>query len=128
LPLAGLLPETSIAAMARSRLLTVWLPVVAWAAVIFTLSSIPSLSTGLGTWDTMLRKGAHLTEYAILGGLLYRALGREAFALAVGVAYAATDELHQYFIRGRHASPVDVAVDAVGVALGMLLWLRLRER
>jgi VanZ family protein len=114
--------------MARSRPFTVWLPVVAWAAVIFTLSSIPSLSTGLGTWDTILRKGAHLTEYAVLGGLLYRALGREPLALAVGIAYAATDELHQYFVRGRHASPVDVAIDAVGVAVGMLIWLRLRER
>ena len=114
--------------MVRSRLLTVWLPVLLWAAVIFTLSSIPSLSTGLGTWDTILRKGAHLTEYAVLGGLLYRELGREALALAVGIAYAATDELHQYFVRGRHASPVDVAIDAVGVAVGMLLWLRLRER
>ena len=114
--------------MVRSRLFTVWLPAVVWAAVIFTLSSIPSLSTGLGTWDTILRKGAHLTEYAVLGGLLYRALGREALALAVGIAYAATDELHQYFVRGRHASPVDVAIDAVGVAVGMLLWLRLRER
>ena len=114
--------------MARSRLLTVWLPVLIWAAVIFTLSSIPSLSTGLGTWDTILRKAAHLAEYAVLGGLIYRALGREPLALAVGIAYAATDELHQYFVRGRHASPVDVAIDAVGVAVGMLLWLRLRER
>ena len=114
--------------MVRSRLLTVWLPVVAWATVIFALSSIPSLSTGLGTWDTILRKGAHVTEYAVLGGLLYRALGREALALATGIVYAATDELHHYFVRGRHASPVDVAIDAVGVAVGMLLWLRLRER
>ncbi|HVD42606.1 MAG TPA: VanZ family protein [Gaiellaceae bacterium] len=114
--------------MARSRLLTVWIPVVVWAAVIFTFSSIPSLSTGLGTWDTILRKGAHVTEYAVLGALLYRALGREPLALAVGIAYAATDELHQYFVRGRHASPVDVAIDAVGLAAGMLLWLRLRER
>jgi VanZ family protein len=114
--------------MARSRLVTVWLPVFVWAAVIFTFSSIPSLSTGLGTWDTILRKGAHLTEYAVLGALLYRALGREPLALAVGIAYAATDELHQYFVRGRHASPVDVAIDAVGVAAGMLVWLRVRER
>jgi VanZ family protein len=114
--------------MARSRLLTVWLPVVAWAAVIFALSAIPNLSTGLGTWDTILRKGAHLTEYAVLGGLLYRALSRETLALAAGIAYAATDELHQYFVRGRHASPVDVAIDAVGVSVGMLLWLGLRKR
>jgi VanZ family protein len=114
--------------MTRSRVLTVWLPVFAWAAVIFAFSSIPSLSTGLGTWDTVLRKGAHIVEYAVLGALLYRALGREALALAAGIAYAATDELHQRFVHGRHSSPVDVAIDAVGLALGMLVWLRLRER
>jgi VanZ family protein len=114
--------------MARSRVLTVWLPVVVWAAVIFTFSSIPSLSTGLGDWDTVLRKGAHITEYAILGALLYRGLGRELPALAAGLAYAATDEFHQHFVRGRHASPVDVAIDGVGVALGMLVWLWLRQR
>ena len=112
--------------MARSRALTVWLPVLAWAAVIFAFSSIPSLSSGLGVWDTVLRKAAHVTEYAILGLLLYRAIEREAPALAAGIAYAATDELHQHFVAGRHASPVDVGIDAVGVALGMLVWLRLR--
>ena len=128
MPLAGCEPETSIAAMTRSRVLTVWLPVFAWAAVIFAFSSIPHLSTGLGTWDTVLRKGAHIAEYAILGALIYRALGREALALAAGIAYAATDEFHQHFVVGRHASPVDVAVDAVGLSLGMLIWLRLRER
>ena len=114
--------------MTRSRVLTVWLPVFAWAAVIFAFSSIPHLSTGLGTWDTVLRKGAHIAEYAILGVLIYRALGREALALAAGIAYAATDEFHQHFVVGRHASPVDVAIDAVGLSLGMLVWLRLRER
>jgi VanZ family protein len=114
--------------MARSRALTVWLPVVVWAAVIFTLSAIPSLSTGLGLWDTILRKGAHITEYAILGALLLRAFQHEAPALAAGIAYAASDELHQHFVRGRHGAPVDVAIDAIGVAAGMLVWLRVRER
>ena len=114
--------------MARSRLLTVWLPVVAWAALIFALSSVPDLSTELGLWDTILRKAAHLAEYAILGALLYRALEQEVPALAAGIAYAATDELHQHFVRDRHGSPVDVAIDAIGVAAGMLAWLRLRGR
>jgi VanZ family protein len=114
--------------MTRSRALTVWLPVLVWAAVIFTFSSIPSLSSGLGVWDTVLRKCAHVTEYAVLGALLYRAFEREAPALAAGIAYAATDEVHQHFVRGRHASPVDVGIDAVGVAVGMLLWLRVRPR
>ena len=114
--------------MTRSRALTVWLPVLVWAAVIFAFSSIPSLSSGLGAWDTVLRKCAHVTEYAVLGALLYRALEREAPALAAGIAYAATDEFHQHFVHGRHASPVDVGIDAVGVALGMLVWVRLRPR
>jgi VanZ family protein len=112
--------------MAGSRVLTLWLPVVAWAGLIFALSSIPSLSSGLGEWDYVLRKGAHLTEYAVLGALLLRALGRELPAFFGALAYAATDELHQHFVRGRHASPVDVAIDAVGIAFGILAWTRLR--
>jgi VanZ family protein len=113
--------------MLASRALSVWLPVIAWAAVIFALSSIPSLSTGLGFWDTLLRKGAHVTEYAILGALLLRALGRQTPAVAAGIAYAATDELHQHFVRGRHASPLDVAIDAVGITLGVYLLHRLEQ-
>jgi VanZ family protein len=113
--------------MPASRALSVWLPVVVWAAVIFALSSIPSLSTSLGFWDTVLRKGAHLTEYAILGALLLRALGRDAPALAAGILYAASDEVHQHFVRGRHAAPVDVLIDAVGVAVGIFLLHRLLQ-
>jgi VanZ family protein len=101
-----------------------WIPVVAWAAVIFAFSSIPHLSSGLGTWDTILRKGAHLTEYAILGVLLVRALEREVPAFVLGVLYAASDEFHQSFVRGRHAAPLDVAIDSVGLALGLLAWRR----
>ena len=108
--------------MTIQRLLAAWFPVVAWAAVIFALSSIPSLSSGLGGWDLILRKGAHLTEYAILAVLLRRALGRDLPAFLVGVAYAASDELHQHFVAGRHASPVDVGIDAVGLGLGLLAY------
>ena len=113
--------------MARSRLFTVWLPVLIWAAVIFTLSSIPSLSTGLGGWDTLLRKGAHLTEYAILGGLLLRALGREVPAVVAGALYAVSDEVHQHFVRGRHAAPLDVLLDTAGVVLGVYVLRRLLQ-
>ena len=113
--------------MPSTRALSVWLPVVVWAAVIFTLSSIPSLGTGLGVWDTVLRKAGHMTEFAILGALLLRALGRELPAFVAGVAYAVTDEVHQHFVGGRHASPLDVALDAIGVAIGILLFRRLLQ-
>ena len=101
--------------------LSQWGPVVLWAAVIFALSSIPGLGTGLGTWDTVLRKCAHATEYAVFALLLFRALGRELPSFLLGLAYAASDELHQEFVRGRHASPFDVSMDAAGLALGLLL-------
>jgi VanZ family protein len=109
-----------------SRLST-WLPVVAWAAVIFVLSSIPHLGTGLGTWDTILRKGAHVSEYAILGLLLMRAIGREAPAFVLGIGYAITDEVHQHFVSGRHSSPLDVAIDSTGVLIGVLVFVRARR-
>jgi VanZ family protein len=109
-----------------SRTLTHWLPVVLWAALIFAVSSIPQLSSGLGTWDLVLRKCAHVTEYAILGLLLVRALRRELPAFALGVLYAASDEFHQSFVRGRHGAPLDVAIDAIGVLIGIILWRRRR--
>ena len=104
-----------------------WLPVVAWAGVIFAFSSVPSLSTHLGTWDLLLRKLAHMAEYAVLALLLLRATGSYAWALAATVGYACTDELHQTFVRGRHGSPVDVAIDAVGALAGLALWRRSRR-
>ena len=113
--------------MTRSRTLALWLPVVAWAALIFTLSSIPDLGTGLGTWDLVLRKLAHATEYAILGALLLRALGRPGPAALAAVAYAASDELHQHFVSGRHAAPLDIAIDAAGVLAGIAIYRRTRQ-
>ena len=98
-----------------------WALVVAWAALIFTLSSIPDLGTGLGGWDLVLRKLAHGAEFAVLGFLLVRALGGEWAPFAVGVGYAISDELHQHFVPGRLGSPVDVAIDAAGVAVGVFL-------
>jgi VanZ family protein len=111
-----------------SRALSVWLPVALWAAVIFGLSSIPDLGTGLGGWDLLLRKLAHATEYAILGFLLLRALEREPAAVAIGVAYAVTDEVHQTFVRGRHGATYDVLIDAIGVILGVYVLPRMMRR
>jgi VanZ family protein len=105
-----------------------WLPVLAWAAVIFALSSVPDLGTGLGGWDLALRKIAHAAEYALLGALLVRATNRSGSAFALGALYAISDEIHQSFVPGRMGSPVDVAIDAVGVGVGILLWQSVRAR
>jgi VanZ family protein len=116
------------AAGTGNRALRLWLPAVAWALVIFSLSSVPHLGTDLGLWDTILRKLAHVFEYAVLGALLARALRRPGLAFALAVLYAASDELHQTFVPGRHGSPVDVAIDSAGIALGILAWQRFGAR
>jgi VanZ family protein len=114
-----------------SRPLT-WLPALALMGLIFYLSAQPDLSSGLGNWDLVLRKCAHMTEYAVLTFLWWRALATTAtsprnalvLAYAITVAYAMTDEFHQTFVTGRHGSPVDVLIDAVGAGIGAAFVLR----
>ena len=103
-----------------------WAPVVVWAGVIFLFSSIPDLGTDLGIWDLVGRKIAHALEFALLGALLLRALGRPGLAIALGSLYAVTDEVHQSFVDGRVGSPLDWAIDSVGVVAGVLLVARRR--
>ena len=107
------------------RIVSLWLPVVACAALIFAFSSTHGQDTGVASEFT-LRKLGHLVEYALLGALLVRALARPLPAFLLGVAYAVTDELHQHFVAGRHAKPVDVAIDAAGIAIGIVLYRRTR--
>ena len=86
------------------------------------MAGLPEVeSTTLVASLDVLRKCAHVTEYAILGFLLVRAIGREVPALMVGIAYAASDELHQHFVAGRHGSPVDVLIDTVGLLIGAVV-------
>jgi VanZ family protein len=98
-------------------------PPLVLMAVIFALSAQPDLSSGLGTADLVLRKCAHMTEYGLLWWLWRRALGpgTGATAAAIALLYAATDELHQTFVHGRHGSPIDVGIDGVGVLCAWLV-------
>jgi hypothetical protein len=97
-------------------------PPLAVMALIFALSATPDLSSGLGAWDFALRKLAHVTIFALLWLTLARAMGwRHPIAAAVvAVIYAGSDEWHQSFVDGRHGTPVDVAIDAVGIGLAAL--------
>jgi VanZ family protein len=105
-----------------------WAPPVALMVVIFVLSAQPDLNSGLGTIDLVGRKLVHAGEYALLTFLWWRAFKtiatpRAAIVLALGIAvgYAVTDELHQHYVSGRHATPVDVAIDAAGASIAAVL-------
>ena len=81
--------------------------------------------------DFYVRKAAHMTEYAVLGGLLMGCLQSFGlsmprlwrYALMAGVLYAASDELHQYFVPGRACQMRDVVIDGIGVGLGVVVFL-----
>jgi VanZ family protein len=92
-------------------------------AVLWWLSATPDLGTGLEDWDFVLRKLGHAGAYATLAVAWLWALGlrRAGLALALTVAYAVVDELHQATVPTRHGSPLDVAIDAAGGLLGLLL-------
>jgi len=90
--------------------------------------------------QAIVRKSGHLTEYAILAMLIWRArrllrgtfrewLWRE-FAVIVAFCsfYAATDEFHQRFVASRMSSPEDVLIDTVGAALGLILLYAIGRR
>jgi len=106
------------------------LPPVALMAVIFFVSAQPDLNSGLGVIDFVGRKLLHATEYGALWWLWLRAFGfrRPWIAAAIALAYAGTDEYHQTFVHGRQGTPVDVGVDAIGVAAAWCLDRRLRSR
>lgn len=83
--------------------------------------------------QTVVRKSGHLTEYALLAILVWRAARttddvgwswRAAWLAVVIVAlYAATDEVHQSLVATRDGRVVDVFIDVVGAAAGLaLLW------
>jgi len=134
------------------RFFKYWLPLLIWVCVIF-LGSTDMLSAehtsrfmvpfllwlkpGMAP-DRILfilivmRKSAHVSEYAILALLLWRALrsnqtlrpktsmllGAVLFACAV---FAASDEFHQSFVKSRTPSVRDVLLDTAGAALGLLI-------
>lgn len=122
-----------------SRLAPVrWAPLVPlalWAAVIFTLSSIPNPpDAGGGDWRYNL---AHLFEYTVFGALAFYALrcfrpSAPAAALVflawtLGTLYGMSDEFHQSFVPNRDANWLDVGLDSLGSFIGASA-LALRSR
>jgi VanZ family protein len=99
-------------------------PPLAVMALIFALSATPDLSSGLGAWDFALRKLAHVTIFGVLWLTLARATDwrRPILAIVIAILYASSDEVHQSFVQGRHGTPVDVAIDALGIGLAVLAW------
>ena len=118
------------------RPLLAWVPAIAWAGLIFAFSAQPNLrfvpDAGL---DFLVRKAGHMGVFGILALLLWRAVAGTtawrrpwAWALALAFLYAATDELHQAFVAGRHPSAVDVGIDTAGALIAVVAVGLIRAR
>lgn len=108
-----------------------WVPVAAYATLIFVLSSNPRPALLPG-----LDKLIHVGEYCLFAGLLYWALvgslqgrlGRvDALTVILTTLYGMSDEIHQFFVPGRTAEAVDVLADCFG-ALLCVYGLRARRK
>jgi len=105
--------------------------VVVWAGIIFLFSATPSLGTGWGIWDTLLRKSAHIGEFAVLFLLVARAIRLHGFSnmnatlsgMGIALVYAVSDEYHQSFVPGRSAAVIDVLFDLAGILIAAALVL-----
>ena len=74
-----------------------------------------------------IRKIAHITEYLILGFLMFNLLKQYSvtniyYAIGLSILYSCTDEFHQLFISGRSGSIRDVLIDSIGILIGTYLY------
>jgi len=142
--------------MKARTLVSRWMPVIAWMLLIFAGSTdalsaeqtsrflVPFLRwldpdisfAALAAIQLVMRKMGHLTEYAILAALLWRALRDSALklwepaaiALFIAGSYAALDEFHQSFVPSRTAALGDVLIDCIGAFVAVLVcWIFARR-
>lgn len=137
-----------------SKKIIVWVLIILWMFIIFIFSSQNSedsskLSRGflrnfilwflpkninqdtIDFLEYILRKCAHMTEYAVLAILisiqlrLYRVFEAEWkkiwTAVILVMVYAATDEFHQLFVGGRSGQVTDVLIDTCGGIAGAFI-------
>lgn len=133
----------------KSKKLLAWILVIVWMAFIFYMSNQPAnisneqsdfvlnlvKSLGIDISNsyvdlaiTIIRKGAHFSEYLILNLLYFNLLRfyinkNRALILSIVLSflYASTDEFHQLFVEGRAGRFTDVLIDTSGATIGSLL-------
>ncbi len=96
-----------------------------WCGIIFTISSIPTLpKAGFIWWDFVMKKSAHVIEYAVLYILVHQSLKQPKSVRTIflfAIAFALSEEFHQSFVIGRTAKLLDVGFDALGLIIAFFV-------
>lgn len=117
----------------KKRILRYWFFVVLYMALIFLVSSIPGGKLPDLKWE--FADGIiHFFEYLVLGVFVARAIKISypdshpanlfIFAFLFSFLFAASDEIHQYFVPGRFCEIKDLISDGVGIIVGILTYGR----
>jgi VanZ family protein len=145
--------------MKLPRFVKYWMPAIVWMALIFIGSTdvlsaehtsrflVPILRwldpqiswATLNAIQTIIRKLGHVTEYAILAALMWRALrggmvwkSKTSILFAIVwiacAVFAASDEFHQSFVPSRTSSFHDVMIDICGALIGLSICIALATR
>ena len=116
------------------QVLWYWVPVALYSGAIFFLSAQSHPEEHLPSFllKDVSDKVLHAVEYAVLGGLCYRAfrwglseqMAARALIIAIVTAslYGVTDEVHQLFVPFRESSWLDWLADTIGAVIGALSW------
>lgn len=150
----------NLAAVKPKNAIIRWVQVIAWMLLIYTASTDagsaeqssriigpilrwfnPSVTNEtIAAVQLFVRKCAHLTVYAILALLVWRAISSNlvkpaflkrhaVYTLIIGIIYAMSDEFHQSFVPTRSGTIVDVLIDSFGVLMGLgIVWFYGRWR
>jgi VanZ family protein len=111
-----------------SRAVAFGIAAILYACLIFYFSSRADIPDFIEPIFTTSDKLVHLIEFALLGGLLFLAFASAGWrpwdaplAMMLGVLYGATDEIHQLFVPGRFADPLDALVNGIGVVMAVVI-------
>jgi len=109
-----------------------WIPLLAYCALIFYLSSL----TFTGSYPLPGDKTIHFVEYSVLGFFVAALLKHYfqlrivfiiLFATLLGGFYGVSDEFHQSFVPGRESSVLDALADVAGSFMGASLYVFYRR-
>ena len=87
----------------------------------------------INTWEVPVRKLAHLSEFFILGILIFFTLRSFEIKniyimILICFIYACSDEIHQLFVVGRDGNIIDILIDCFGSTIAILIFNKLKER
>ncbi len=106
-----------------SRFLRHWGPALLWTALLFGVSSRPTLPVDL---HSNLDKLAHFGAYTVSGLLLARGQVLSGihvlWAVLFGILLGGLDEIYQGFVPGRFSELADWVADSLGVLAGVSIY------